>query len=129
LDVDLDIQGKTARVIVTHLGLRGAERRHQVKRLITALSEEPAGLVIALGDANEWLPAGRPLRTLHATFGKTRASRTFPSILPFLALDRIWVRPKETLFDIRSHKTTSARIASDHLPLKALIDPTIITAD
>lgn len=124
LDVDLNIQGKTARVIVTHLGLRGAERRHQVKRLIAALSIESAGLVIALGDANEWLPAGRPLRTLHAAFGKTRAQRTFPSVLPFLALDRIWVRPKEDLLDVRPHKTPLARIASDHLPLKALIDST-----
>jgi endonuclease/exonuclease/phosphatase family metal-dependent hydrolase len=129
LDVDLNIRGKTARVIVTHLGLRGAERRHQVKRLITALSIEPAGLVIALGDANEWLPAGRPLRTLHATFGKTRAQRTFPSVLPLLALDRIWVRPIGNLLDIRPHATALSRIASDHLPLKAVIDATrIMTA-
>ena len=129
LDVDLDIQGKTARVIVTHLGLRGAERRHQVKRLIAALSIEPAGLVIALSDANEWLPVGRPLRSLHAIFGKTHASRTFPSLFPLLALDRIWVRPKEDLVHIRPHKTSLARIASDHLPLKAVIDSTRITLD
>ncbi|MBI4526059.1 MAG: endonuclease/exonuclease/phosphatase family protein [Deltaproteobacteria bacterium] len=129
LDVNLDIRGKTVRVIVTHLGLRGAERRYQVKRLITALSEEPAGLVIALSDANEWLPVGRPLRSLRAIFGKTHASRTFPSLFPLLALDRIWVRPKEDLVHIRPHKTSLARIASDHLPLKAIIDPTRITPD
>ena len=129
LDVDLDIRGKTARVIVTHLGLRGAERRHQAKRLITAISEERAEFVIVLSDANEWLPAGRPLRRLHATLGKTRAPRTFPSVLPLLALDRIWVRPQEALLDIRIHKTTPSRIASDHLPLKALIDPAKITPE
>jgi endonuclease/exonuclease/phosphatase family metal-dependent hydrolase len=40
---------------------------------------------------------------------------------PFFSLDRIWVRPTETVISLDVHKTRLARIASDHLPVKAII--------
>jgi endonuclease/exonuclease/phosphatase family metal-dependent hydrolase len=122
LDVDLDVDGHRVRVIVTHLGLRPAERRFQVKLLLKLLHPVEAGeLVVALGDINEWLPIGRPLRWLHGLLGSPPTQRTFPTWCPLLALDRVWVRPRSALVDVRAHLRAPARFASDHYPLRAVI--------
>ena len=115
----IDVSGKTIRCIVTHLGLRTAERSYQVRKLIEILDEKYQ--TILLGDINEWLPLARPLWWIRKQFGKTPSLRTFPSRLPLLALDRIWVRPKEALLNIAVHDSASSRKASDHLPIKASI--------
>ena len=122
LDVDLDVDGTVLRVIVTHLGLRPAERRYQVKLLLSLLHPVEHGqIVVALGDINEWLPIGRPLRWLHEILGKPPSQRTFPTWYPLMALDRVWVRPRKSLLALRAHVTRDARVASDHYPLKAVI--------
>jgi endonuclease/exonuclease/phosphatase family metal-dependent hydrolase len=122
LDVDLDIDGHRVRVIVTHLGLRPAERRYQVRLLLKLLHpDEPGEAVVALGDINEWLPIGRPLRWLHGLLGSPPSQRTFPTWFPLFALDRVWVRPRTSLIDVRTHAGAIARVASDHYPLKAII--------
>ena len=109
------------RVIVTHLGLRPAERRFQVKKLLFAISEPRASTIIILSDFNEWLPTGRSLRWIHTQLGKTALVRTFPSYFPIFALDRIWVSPAGALVKVFRVRTPLTRIASDHLPLKAII--------
>ncbi|MGA7951453.1 MAG: endonuclease/exonuclease/phosphatase family protein [Thiobacillaceae bacterium] len=125
LDVDLDIDGMALRIIVTHLGLRPAERRHQVKLLLSLLHPvEHSQIVVALGDINEWLPIGRPLRWLHGLLGSPPSQRTFPTWLPIFALDRIWVRPRKSLLDLRAQDGPLARRASDHYPLRAVISLT-----
>jgi endonuclease/exonuclease/phosphatase family metal-dependent hydrolase len=122
LDVDLDVEGETVRVIVTHLGLRPAERRYQVKKILSLLKETPASeRVVVLGDINEWLPLGRPLRWLHELFGHSPAERTFPSRWPLFALDRVWVRPRHALLAFGAHRSPLAVRASDHLPIKAIV--------
>lgn len=122
LDVDLDIDGHRVRLIVTHLGLRPAERRYQVKLLLGLLHPvEHDQIVVALGDINEWLPIGRPLRWLHGILGKPPALRTFPTWYPVFALDRVWVRPRTLLLGLHAHQSPPARMASDHYPLKATI--------
>ena len=124
LDVELDVAGIRTRVILTHLGLSLRERRDQVKRIIGLVTEktrrEP---VILLGDINEWIPRGRPLRWLHREFGEPPAPRSFPARFPIFALDRIWVRPRGALRSVSVHKSKVARIASDHLPLTAVVEP------
>lgn len=122
LDVDLDVDGHRVRVIVTHLGLRPAERRYQVKLLLKLLHpDEPGEAVVALGDINEWLPIGRPLKWLHGLLGSPPSQRTFPTWFPLFALDRVWVRPRTALVDVHAHAGAIARVASDHYPLKAII--------
>jgi endonuclease/exonuclease/phosphatase family metal-dependent hydrolase len=123
IDADLSIEGRTVRVIVTHLGLRAAERRYQVRRILEALSKGQTRFIILLGDINEWVLRSRPLRWLYARFGTPPAPRTFPSWLPLFALDRIWVLPRPVLVGVRAHATPLTRIASDHLPVKGLIAP------
>lgn len=121
VDVDLEIGGELVQVIVTHLGLRAFERKRQVGRLLEALPKEQDRLVIVLGDFNEWTPRNRRVRSLCTHLGKCPTLRTFPSRYPVFPLDRIWVRPAGALADICVHDTPVARIASDHLPLKATI--------
>lgn len=121
IDADLEIDGEAVRVIVTHLGLLPAERRFQVKKLLTAISDQRTRVVILLSDFNEWLPTGRSLRWIHTQLGKTALVRTFPSKFPVFALDRIWVSPSSTLVNLKCLRSPLTRIASDHLPLRATI--------
>src|SRR6266576_830082 len=121
IDAELEIGGAIVRVIVTHLGLRAPERRFQVRKLLLALSEPRAATVIILSDFNEWLPTGRSLRWIHTRLGKTALVRTFPAAFPLFALDRIWVSPAAALVKVSRVRTPLTRVASDHLPLKGVI--------
>lgn len=126
LDVELHAAGHVVRVIVTHLGLRPAERRVQVKRLLTVLRGiPPEHPVVVLGDINEWLPIGRPLRWLHRLLGKAPSQRSFPVWAPTFALDRVWSRPVGALLALEVHRSPDARAASDHFPIKAVVAPDI----
>jgi endonuclease/exonuclease/phosphatase family metal-dependent hydrolase len=115
LDVTLDSDGARVRVVVTHLGLRGGDRRRQVATLLELLAD--VDRLVLLGDFNEWFPRSANLRRVHATFGKAIAVRTFPSGRPLLALDRIWVRPQVALTGFSAHVSPLSRVASDHLPV------------
>jgi len=122
LDVDLDVSGQRLRVIVTHLGLFGAERRWQVRRLLDLLKRTPIHeRVVVLGDINEWLPLSRPVRWMNSLLGRSVVERSFPSRWPLFALDRVWVRPRPALLALKAHRSALATIASDHLPVKAIV--------
>jgi endonuclease/exonuclease/phosphatase family metal-dependent hydrolase len=121
LDADLDCHGHPLRIVATHLGLRFAERRDQIRRLLQVFDTQNMP-VILLGDINEWFVWGRSLRWLVSHFQAVPAPRTFPSRFPVFALDRIWIRPRHRLVHVEVHATPLARVASDHLPLIAHID-------
>ena len=123
LDIELACPGRSLRVIATHLGLLPAERRTQIKSLLRAFEEDEAMTTVLIGDLNEWFLWGRPLRWLHAYFKETPSPRTFPSGRPLFALDRIWVRPRALLRDVRAHNSPLSRVASDHLPLVGVVSP------
>jgi endonuclease/exonuclease/phosphatase family metal-dependent hydrolase len=122
LDVDLEVDGETVRVIVTHLGLRPYERRFQVRKILELIKQtEKDERIVVLGDINEWLPLGRPLRWLNELLGHAPAERSFPARWPLFALDRVWVRPRHALLAFGAHRSPLAARASDHLPVKAII--------
>lgn len=115
--------GVDLRLLVTHLGLGPAERRHQTLRLLEQLERgPPADITLLVGDLNEWLLWGRPRRWLTRWFTPTPAPATFPAILPVFALDRVWVWPRVRLLSVTPHRSKLARIASDHLPLTAVLE-------
>jgi endonuclease/exonuclease/phosphatase family metal-dependent hydrolase len=122
IDAELDCGGTPMRVLATHLGLRPSERREQIQRLLKALESDRPLPTILMGDINEWFLWGRPLRWMQRHFEQTPSPPTFPSRLPIFALDRVWVKPRTLLRDIGVHVTPLAKIASDHLPLKAELD-------
>ena len=122
LDADLEVPGGRLRVIVTHLGVPPAERRYQVRRLLALIRHTPLHEpVVVLGDINEWLPLGRPLRWMHALLGRSPGERSFPARWPLFALDRVWARPRHSLVEFSAHRSPLARVASDHLPVKARV--------
>jgi endonuclease/exonuclease/phosphatase family metal-dependent hydrolase len=121
LAVTLRLNGSSIRIIATHLGLRPRERRYQIRRLLPLLDDPQADVTILLGDFNEWLLWGRPLRWINRRFGSLPAPATFPSRRPLLALDRIWVDPADRLISLHHHRHVSTAVASDHLPLVAQV--------
>ena len=121
VDILLDVMGHQVRVITTHLGLKRAERLRQVRKLLEFLEEPVGDCVVLLGDINEWAPWRLSLRSLHQHFGKIPHLATFPTPCPILALDRIWVKPRMALEELRVHDSDLARSASDHLPVVAEI--------
>jgi endonuclease/exonuclease/phosphatase family metal-dependent hydrolase len=121
LDVDVSLGDREIRVVATHFGLRARERRDQVARLVAALGDDRDAMLIVLGDFNEWRPGTAVLRALHARLGRGVARRTFPTRRPLLALDRVWVQPAAALLDVAVHTSARARLASDHLPIRARV--------
>jgi len=117
---------RTLRISATHLGLRPGERRRQVRRLVGAVAawerRAPAPeLTALLGDFNEWLPWGRPLRRLRRHYAPLGAPATFPAARPLFALDRIWLGPGPVAATMEAVRSPLTRTASDHLPLRARI--------
>jgi endonuclease/exonuclease/phosphatase family metal-dependent hydrolase len=119
LDALFAINATALRVVATHLGLRPGERRYQIRRILSLLEAGPADVTVMMGDLNEWYLWGRPLRWLKRTFEPMPSPATFPSHRPFLALDRMWVRPRHKLISLAPHRSDLARKASDHFPLVA----------
>jgi endonuclease/exonuclease/phosphatase family metal-dependent hydrolase len=119
LDPDFVFARRRLRVVASHLRLRPAERRTHIRRLLAILGERQAEPAVLMGDLNEWLLWGRPLRWLRRRFARTSAPATFP---PVFALDRIWADPRGMLVRVATHKGSLACIASDRLPLVATLD-------
>lgn len=121
IDADIVVAGRHVRVVVTHLGLRRFERAMQVEQILRSVRAAEAGLVtIVAGDLNEWRPNDHSLQALHVRFGRSRV-RTFPAWRPVFAFDRILVEPRDALASFDVHDTPLARVASDHLPVRAVV--------
>ncbi len=122
LDLELDAPGSVLRIIATHLGLAPTERRQQIRRILASLPKSRDDPVVLMGDLNEWFLWGRPLRWLRGHFGHAPALATFPARDPMAALDHIWVQPPALRKHISVLSTRSARAASDHLPVRMILD-------
>jgi endonuclease/exonuclease/phosphatase family metal-dependent hydrolase len=122
IELRLQTEGIEVQIIATHLGLRPAERRYQIRRLLQLHEVATAEVKVLLGDLNEWFLWGRPLRWLYRIFGHMPAPATFPARRPWFALDRMWVKPMQVVDTLQVHKSSMARQASDHLPLVAELD-------
>jgi len=124
--VEVEIDGKPVQVINTHLGLVPREQQIQAAWLAgPAWLGHPlcTGPQILLGDFNA-TGASLVYRTLTAklaaarNLAKRRApTSTFPSPLPVLRIDRLFVSPQVKVTDIFAPFDPLTRTASDHLPL------------
>jgi endonuclease/exonuclease/phosphatase family metal-dependent hydrolase len=123
IDAELVVDGRRLRVVVTHLGLRAAERRLQIRRLLEALAAHPgsAEATVVMGDLNEWRGRRGGIPALDRRLGRAPVRRTFPSWLPVLPLDRIYAAGTAKLGAVSVHRSALARMASDHLPLRAVV--------
>lgn len=121
LVVDLVHRGRPLRVIAAHLGLLRASRLLQTQALLTALATGDDGRsTLLMGDLNEWRLSRRSsLAPLAARKGAHAPVPSFPAQFPVLALDRIMASPCAEVLHVARHDSALARIASDHLPIKA----------
>lgn len=114
IEITVDTPSGELHVVAAHLGLSFRER-HRQARLLQALAQSGPNRTLVLGDFNDWIWKGSVQRALAETLPARTHHKTFPSQLPFLALDRIYWRPKDLM--IRTWTDPSARRASDHLPI------------
>lgn len=121
--VDLELKGVALRVVAAHFGLLRRSRSQQASALVEA-TQFVSKPTILLGDLNEWRVRNRSsLLALLPHFGPIHAVLpSFPSRYPLLALDRIMARPANLITRIEVHQTPLARLASDHLPIKARLN-------
>lgn len=117
----------TVHVFNIHLGTAYVERRHQARKLVSDEILNDSGLEgarVVLGDFNEWT-RGLASRLLASHLESAdvrhhlRRARTYPGVLPFLHLDHIYYERTLELKKLTLHKTRTALVASDHLPLVA----------
>jgi endonuclease/exonuclease/phosphatase family metal-dependent hydrolase len=123
LVVDLTLPVGPLRIIAAHLGLLRHSRARQVAALLSAAEMDDGRPTVLLGDLNEWRLGDRSsLRALKPVFSPLQANvASFPSRFPVWSLDRILGNARCTVSSIEVHDTRLARIASDHLPIKAII--------
>jgi len=113
-----------------HLGTSFSERRHQAQRLLSdevLHRQEYAGPKIVVGDFNEWTHGlasrfmGEAFEPIHPR-KLLRYPRTYPGVFPVLHLDHFYYDRSLRLTGFRVHRTATALLASDHLPLVATFD-------
>lgn len=121
LAATIDLGGIDLHVVATHLGLRLGERRLQIGRLLEHIRSLQSTFVAVLGDFNDWHPRRSAAKEIERVLGAGTRLRSYPSLLPWLSLDRIWVAPAEAVHEMRVHSTPLARRASDHLPVRAVL--------
>ncbi|MFC3126997.1 endonuclease/exonuclease/phosphatase family protein [Pseudoroseomonas globiformis] len=120
--VEMELPGGRLRVVGAHFGLLKRCRTRQSAAILEAIGRRPTMPTIMMGDLNEWRPGRRSsLRSLEPLFGggASFGPASFPSRLPIFALDRILGWPQGMLREVQAHDSPLARVASDHLPLKA----------
>lgn len=128
LRADIDLKGQLLlHLFNVHLGTSYRERREQARKLCTPeLLLDPVwkGSRIVLGDFNEWT-RGLATRLLAKHFQSVKVEKklpflqTYPGFFPFLHLDHIYFEPGLELKSMRLHRSRTALIASDHLPIIA----------
>lgn len=116
--------GGELRIIAAHFGLLHHSRARQAQMLVELMADRTEVTTVLLGDLNEWRLGDRSsLNTLQSAFhSQPAAVPSFPARLPVLALDRIMSNRKGVLTAVEAHDTPLARVASDHLPIKAVLN-------
>ncbi len=119
--------GDPLHFINVHMGTSYFERRHQVHKMLAEHvldSPELTGRRIVAGDFNEWI-SGITTRLFRSNFEAVDPklhlgqARTFPGLLPLVHLDHVYF---DNTFQLRNaflHRSRTALIASDHLPIVA----------
>ncbi len=124
--VEVEIAGATVQIVNTHLGLVPKEQQIQAAHLAgPAWLSHPhcQGPQILLGDFNA-TATSVVYRTFlkHLSAARTLAkvkspTATFPSQLPVLRIDHLFVSPEIRVSDVFAPFSPLTRVASDHLPL------------
>ncbi len=127
--VRVTVEGRDLNIITTHLGLAWRERLAQTEELLGPSwtgSAECRPPVILCGDLNA-LPLSNVYRRFAAAFvdaccGRTwKPGNTWHSRFPFMRIDHVFVSHDITVEKLVVPRTKLTRIASDHLPVVAVV--------
>ena len=119
--------GKAVHFMNVHMGTSYFERRKQVHKILAGhVLENPElrGRRIVGGDFNEWT-SGLATRLFRSRFNTIDprlhrgAGPSFPSFMPVLHLDNVYFDDSFELRKAWLHKSRTALVASDHLPVVA----------
>jgi endonuclease/exonuclease/phosphatase family metal-dependent hydrolase len=121
-EIDLEAGG-SIRIVAAHFGLLRHSRALQARAILDIMSDSADTPTLLMGDLNEWRLNDRSaLALFEEAFGPLpQAVPSFPSRLPLLALDRIIANRSNIVSPVTVHDTPLARVASDHLPIKAFV--------
>ncbi|WP_330169358.1 endonuclease/exonuclease/phosphatase family protein [Bartonella grahamii] len=122
--VELEMAAGPIRIIAAHFGLLHYSRKQQTKMLLEIFQKRSLMPTLLIGDFNEWRIGKRSsLNHFSPYFDSTfEVVPSFPSRFPLLALDRVFSFPHQLITSIENHHSPLARIASDHLPIKAYLN-------
>ena len=124
--VEVQVAGRPLQVINTHLGLVPREQQIQASHLAGEAwlgHRDFTGPAILLGDFNAtassvvYRTLTRRLQPARRLARRTQPSSTFPSALPVLRIDHLFVSPGIVVEEVFAPFDPLTRSASDHLPL------------
>ena len=119
ITVKINADGQELQNAATHLGLNPAARTRQIKMIIELCAQPTEAPFALLGDLNTMFPWEAAKRFLGREFPDQKQPAVFPTRLPLLALDSIYLRPARMIQSLRTFTEGAAREGSDHLPLIA----------
>jgi endonuclease/exonuclease/phosphatase family metal-dependent hydrolase len=120
---DLRVRGQDLRAIGMHLDLSGLWRRRQAHRILACIQHREAAMpAVLMGDLNEWSAHGGCLRDFALHFRFAACGRSFHTRRPVVQLDRIMVTPELAIAESGVHQSATARKASDHYPVWAVLE-------
>ena len=130
--VEVEIDGRPVQIVNTHLGLVPREQQLQAHHLAGPEwlgSPQCRDPLILLGDFNATsasvtyrtlcggLESARRLESARGLAPRKRPTSTFPSALPVLRIDHLFVSKSIRVTDVFAPFSPLTRAASDHLPL------------
>lgn len=124
--VEVEIDGRPVQIVNTHLGLVPREQQLQAAALAGPgwLGHPDChGPAILLGDFNAtassvvYRTLVKRLQPARQLAPRKSPTSTFPSQLPVLRIDHLFVSPGVEVHDVTAPFTPLTRVASDHLPL------------
>ncbi len=119
---EIVVEGHSLRVIGTHLDLSGLRRRDQIRSLLGFCNACDRNLpTVIMGDFNQWGRQTGAMREFAQGWHIVTPGRSYPSRQPVATLDRIVASTHWNVVSSNVHHTALSTVASDHLPVKAVL--------
>ena len=117
---EVEVKGIRIRIASMHLSLVGTFRKRQILSIMDQIHSSAHDIpTVLVGDLNEWRDRASSLKLFSPHFEVTTPGRSFPSPMPVASLDRIITSHSVRVMTSGVHTSSTARIASDHLPVWA----------
>ena len=112
------------RVVGAHLSLLARWRQLQAAAIERRLDETEGGMpTVLIGDFNAWTHEAPSLEPIARRYLCHAPGKSYPAHRPVAPLDRLFFDKDVTLVNAGVHDSALARVASDHLPIWADLEP------